>query len=508
MEWRLFPPSKPSFYEGDEVFICPKSKNERGKVGRVVRLQHSTSHDSGDDITRSSSSGTSKGGVSTCSKNNHSGEKQGSSAQCEGEGEGGGIKNASQRVAIDLISTFNSRDRNIVKKRQSSPSSNVLIDTAGTVGVHSRHETAEEQEKNVKEEALDCNDRRQRTFRRVRLIRRYHNTFKQNRAQQEPPQPPPSKKNQCHIFITAKTNHFRNLATSQLHPSTTDQVLEIGCSNGECSTAIAPYCKKFIGFDTSVQMIEEAKEKMKLRMQKKNRFECCCEYMFHVIDPFIDPNQAKMIAHGVNVVLIDIGGNREIDSVILMIDWVQESLPDVMLIIVKSEEMFECIEALTQRNRRHKSIIKNDDDDYNKISIQSIQGKNIKASMNNEINFPANAHADIVKVHENDGLILNGDKWYNQSLITAKQNSLRKARTIGPPKYLHPLRAPMSLSPKDNETPICRYHNYHPQGCKYKDECKFDHWHCHWCLQKGHMALNCTFVGLLKVNHSIQSCKN
>lgn len=55
----------------------------------------------------------------------------------------------------------------------------------------------------------------------------------------------------------------------------------------------------------------------------------------------------------------------------------------------------------------------------------------------------------------------------------------------------HPLKAPKRCSPQDESLPICRYYNYHPQGCKKGPDCEFDHTHCHWCLQAGHIALSC-----------------
>lgn len=55
----------------------------------------------------------------------------------------------------------------------------------------------------------------------------------------------------------------------------------------------------------------------------------------------------------------------------------------------------------------------------------------------------------------------------------------------------HPLKAPKRCLPSDPAIPICRYFNYHPQGCKKGSDCEFDHSHCHWCLKTGHRALSC-----------------
>ena len=48
--------------------------------------------------------------------------------------------------------------------------------------------------------------------------------------------------------------------------------------------------------------------------------------------------------------------------------------------------------------------------------------------------------------------------------------------------------------------PICRYHNYHKDGCsRYQNNnnnipCPLDHDHCHWCLEYGHVARTCPHV--------------
>ena len=81
------------------------------------------------------------------------------------------------------------------------------------------------------------------------------------------------------------------------------------------------------------------------------------------------------------------------------------------------------------------------------------------------------------------------------------------------------MKAPLRLSPLDNTTPICRFHNYSKKGClrflnpqadkkttnvgkdlihldldktSANSSCELDHEHCHMCFEKGHVALNCT----------------
>ena len=73
--------------------------------------------------------------------------------------------------------------------------------------------------------------------------------------------------------------------------------------------------------------------------------------------------------------------------------------------------------------------------------------------------------------------VFDGQTWFES----------RRAKRAKPK---HPLKAPKVLSPKDNKTPICRYYNYHENGCQHSP-CEFDHEHCHACLKPGHVARNC-----------------
>merc|ERR1712194_304512 len=94
------------------------------------------------------------------------------------------------------------------------------------------------------------------------------------------------------------------------------------------------------------------------------------------------------------------------------------------------------------------------------------------------------------------GLICNGQEWFSSLLPSPEKDS---ADDVPPKKFLplysHPTKAPLALSPTDNVTPICRFHNYHPDGClRYLGDshtCPYDHEHCHRCGKAGHVALQC-----------------
>lgn len=243
------------------------------------------------------------------------------------------------------------------------------------------------------------------------------------------------------------------MAASQVEQN--DNILEIGCSNGECSLLLGATVLRgngtLTGFDISPNMISEAKHKAQSELRGG-----LDRIHFHVMDPFSDPKGASHIINNlkVNVVLIDIGGNRAFESVLSMIRWVQSAC-SARMIIVKSEEMISKIQNDLQENSNNSP---------KRVKLENIISINSK------------------------GFILYGQEWFDLQYSKIGSNIKQ-----GPPTYVHPFKAPISLSPLDNVTPICRYHNYHKNGCKKgSNECEFDHIHCHWCKMKGHIALECS----------------
>ena len=285
--------------------------------------------------------------------------------------------------------------------------------------------------------------------------------------------------NKCTIIVTETTNKYRLLAASQLKP--TDHVLEIGCSNGECSLVISKYVQEgsLVGFDISQKMIAEAESKMKSGCTGKGHG----HVQFHVIDPFTNPKQALLLATGKesssvaegntnteegkdkplrpSVVFIDIGGNRDLNSVIQMLAWVRQCFSP-RLCIIKSEEMVE-------------SIIGDEAANTSATVSEEPESKRLKTNA--------------IKI-EPCGLIRNGEDWFNAKLEDGSKTS-NLGETNSKPRFSHPKKAPLSVSPEDGKTPICRYYNYHKNGC-HQDDCPLDHKYCHWCLKQGHIALHCT----------------
>ncbi len=153
-----------------------------------------------------------------------------------------------------------------------------------------------------------------------------------------------------------------------------------------------------------------------------------------IVNALVDPQHATKEASKFgepNVIFLDIGGNRECINVLRMISWILEAF-DPRLVVVKSREL-----------------------------VQSIQSSSCK-------------------IDQETGSVDDGNEWF-------RWNRQRR----GMPK--HPKKAPLVMSPIDPNKAICRYHNYHQQGCK-KDDCDLDHDHCHFCLGNGHVARECLLL--------------
>jgi SAM-dependent methyltransferase len=158
-----------------------------------------------------------------------------------------------------------------------------------------------------------------------------------------------------------------------------------------------------------------------------------CNTKCEKMDILMDPKSAVDLVRShqnTTAVYVDIGGNREEVGVVRALAWVMESFENLRVIVVKSQQVFN--------------------------------GLRKKAS--------------------ESGLVCNGDVWFAQKL--------GESRTL--PK--HPLQAPKVFSPKDASTPICRYHNYYVDGCGKGSACPYDHVHCHFCLQPGHVAKQCPVI--------------
>jgi len=133
-----------------------------------------------------------------------------------------------------------------------------------------------------------------------------------------------------------------------------------------------------------------------------------------------------------DMVFLDIGGNRELESVALILKFLQAELSPRM-IVVKSSELFHHAQNF------YRSL------------------ENAEASMT---------------------FLETGPWWTSLENLIAESNQ----KLTG----LYPLKYPNKTS---NGILICRYHNY--SECKKGNECPFDHDHCNTCGVQGHVSKNC-----------------
>lgn len=250
------------------------------------------------------------------------------------------------------------------------------------------------------------------------------------------------------ILLTSETIHYRHLCASQVNANSS--ILEVGCSTGEASAILMRYCrytnnyKNYLGLDTSADMIATCKQSLP-----------SCKDCFYKMNALMDPKGTEALVRsklsvnpnfprssgtcpprvGPCTVFLDIGGNRELEGVLKMTDWVRQCFGP-RLIVIKSRELCK------------------------RVKQEETKGIMAVAS---------------------SGEITGGHGWFQRQLEEQRSSS---------PRAMHPLKAPLVFSPSDGKTPICRYHNYHPLGC-LKDGCPRDHEYCHACREAGHIARQC-----------------
>ena len=235
------------------------------------------------------------------------------------------------------------------------------------------------------------------------------------------------------VVVTPETKDFRELVVGYI--TSTDRVLEIGCSSGEASVLMLPTCQSWVGFDTSEEMLGMCKAAL-LEASSSGPSTKKKDYHPVIMNALVDSEKARIEACRFGVptfVACDIGGNRELVNVLRMISWAMESF-EPKLIMIKSRELTHALES-----------------------------------------------SSLSTIDTDTGLVDKGQDWF-------QANRPRHAM----PK--HPKKAPLVMSPTDPSKPICRYYNYHKNGCHNKEDCPLDHEHCHFCKEKGHIGRECPLL--------------
>ncbi|GBG32382.1 Hypothetical Protein FCC1311_086072 [Hondaea fermentalgiana] len=256
----------------------------------------------------------------------------------------------------------------------------------------------------------------------------------ENRAQSEDD----LEKNPARGVVCFSSKTFRKLAIDLLEE--TDFVLEVGCAHGMCSREIVRRVKSpahFIGIDTAKLCIRTC-----MRDLPDHNFrgiDVLTEWWM-VADEVKELTAAPDVRR--RVVFLDIGGNREFETVVAMVRFLAVKFR-FHLIVIKSEQLYE----------------------------KALETNGFDAARWAQLEAEARTRfADI------DG-----------SAAASKSR---------------PTRAPRRQNHLGVE--FCAFHNFDAAGCKRRSAeisnsgyvCDRDHDHCHNCGKFGHRALDCEFPNM------------
>jgi predicted O-methyltransferase YrrM len=239
---------------------------------------------------------------------------------------------------------------------------------------------------------------------------------------------------ETNFIVVPTTDLFRKFASRILPRGAF--VVEIGCCNGFCTERILQSIsspEQYLGIDVGPQFIRECQAKFP-------------EAHFEMVDVLMEWSRAqtlietKFLAQQSGTtskslhVYVDIGGNRDVESLLVLLQIIQDKLqPSAM--VVKSEALF----AFGQK-----------------------QGNGLATP----------------------------EAWRELQALALKSLQQRRYK----PKHYQPLRMPQRYN--EDGVAICRYHNYDTKrGClRHNDannHCELDHTLCHSCKRPGHVAFEC-----------------
>ena len=276
--------------------------------------------------------------------------------------------------------------------------------------------------------------------------------------------------------VVYNTSTFRAICAT-LDPEC-DFACEIGCSYGKATKILSKRIgsSRVLGVDTSKEALEAAKK----INPEVNFLRCDVLATPHtLLDSLMDMLSERSSADDANqrlVVLVDIGGNRELEALAALLPWVAMLPTRPHRIIVKSQALYTTFQELRQLNQTQKDskTVASDENADVETGENSFLWLDIFSKAQQAINVRRGAPAE--------------------EAVVAGQ--IRRLAVNEKHFFPHPLKAPLRKT--DDGVPICRFHNYQPQGCKlYTDpnrkgtKCTYDHDHCHYCGERGHVSLEC-----------------
>lgn len=278
-------------------------------------------------------------------------------------------------------------------------------------------------------------------------------------------------------LVVRDTETFRALASTVVGPK--DYIVDIGSSYGVCTAVLAAAVRSpshVVGVETSREVKAAASKRYPLlhfvRLDVLRAPDGLKQIVQNLLSKNNEDSKTGVGGHRL-VVFLDIGGNRELESVSALTLWLMGDGNLTMkprLIVVKSETLFDSGNDLTEKG-------------WKKLSEQAAAAVIARRSTV-ERKQPGSAR----KTRE------NGDLYSIAKRTKLPPHSLDIPRSA---RRLHPLKMPERKTSEG--VSICRFHNYDKKrGClKHRDVkkqntiCPYDHNYCHNCLKSGHIALDC-----------------
>ncbi|CAE7722672.1 cbiT [Symbiodinium pilosum] len=137
--------------------------------------------------------------------------------------------------------------------------------------------------------------------------------------------------------VVASTDSFRKLAKCRPHDG--DRILEIGCCFGQCTVILAERAAEVLALDTS-------KECVQLTSQRLHEDQLGDRARSERLDVLAHPELLRILGScdpPFTVVFADIGGNRELNHVVELLELLSQTMPMLSYVAVKSEALAETL---------------------------------------------------------------------------------------------------------------------------------------------------------------------
>lgn len=263
-----------------------------------------------------------------------------------------------------------------------------------------------------------------------------------------------------HPYVVVRTTDlYRKFADQlQMHGINSVVVVEIGCCNGLCTKKILEHVfpHQYLGMDIGHQFIQECEEKFPDAQFEQINVLMEWDRAQKLIEAKVNQQSTRLknispsVPNASLYLFIDIGGNREIESLFALLQTIQTHLCPAR-ILVKSKELF---------------------------SFGELNGGIDSDVAWEHLHFLAKSA--LVQRRRSAQISINNTKPIEKSN-----------------KKYHPLKLPQRYNSQG--IAICRYHNYDTErGCllhndknNHGKKCPFDHERCHSCYEIGHVAWQC-----------------